>query len=305
MTIFTQLPNPLPMEQTEFATKMATASIAIPQEVPTLDFCFCDYECDFEELVLADLADNSSYKNDRTSFLLDVPDTGAGSFAIRLIAANGTTTNLVDNTYGTYFGLSTIAGQPTKAGYLIEWQKVATLLGFGVYYFEVDNTNFTNTITTTSRKFRLTPYSETNADGTVKIETIHNGCIEGGVDYTGMNWIRSIRIPGIFGKPTFRLETDNYFDTQNNKTQIRDQIVHEYTLQTERLPSSVMAPIINDKILANQIFITDYNLFNFEDIRQKEVIATEIAEPSYASKSRKASFEISFEEKLQNTIKRN
>lgn len=304
MAIIIQLSNPLPMEQTEFSTAMETNSIAIPTEQPTLDFCFCDYECDFEELVLADLADNDSYKNDRTSFLIEAPDTVGGAFAIRLIKSDGTSINLVDNTYGTYFGLGTISGQPTKAGYLVEWQKVATLQGFGVYSFEVDNTNFTNTITETSRYFRLMPYSETTANGTVKIETIHNGCVEGGIDYEGMDWIRSVRIPAIFN-PSYQFEEDNYFDTTNNKTQIRAQVVTNYTLSTERLPSSVMVPFIKDRLLANQIFITNYNLFSFEDSRQKEVVASEIQEPSFASKSKKSSFEFKFEEKLQNIIKRN
>jgi len=66
-----------------------------------------------------------------------------------------------------------------------------------------------------------------------------------------------------------------------------------------------MTPLIEDKILANQIFITDYNLFNFEDIRQKQVVATEISEQNYGSKTKKASFKIKFEESLQNIIKRN
>lgn len=151
----------------------------------------------------------------------------------------------------------------------------------------------------------LTPYSEESADETVKIETVHNGCVESGIDYGSAGWIRSIRIPAIFGDKVQRLETDNYVDTNNKKTQIRDQIVNEYTLETKRLPSSVMTPLIEDKLLANQIFITDYNLFNFDDIRQLEVVAIEITEQNYSSKSRKASFKIAFEDKLQNIIKRN
>jgi hypothetical protein len=303
--IIFQLLNPRQMEPTEISTAMTTTSIEIPVEVQTLAFCFCDFECNFVEVVFADLADTDSYKNDRSSFLINAPDITTGAFAIRLIKPDGTSIALTDNTYGTYFGLGTITGQATKAGYLAEWNKIATAFGFGTYSFEVDNVNFGNTITSTSRDFQLMPYSETSADQTVKIETIHNGCVEGGFDYTGMNWIRSIRIPAIFGNKVQRLETDNYFDTNNNKTQIRDQIVNEYTLETMRLPSSVMTPFIEDKILANQIFITDYNLFNFDDIRQLEVVATEINEQNYSSKSKKASFKIGFEQKLQNIIKRN
>jgi len=306
MTIITQLSNPLPMEQTEFATKMVTSSIAIPEEAPSLSFCFCDYECDFVETVFADLSDDDSYKNDRTDIgLFNIPDTVGGSYAIRLIKRGGSTINIIDNTYGSLSDLNTITGLPTYFGYLLDWHKVATLQGFGKYYFEVDLVNYTNTITSTSYDFQLIPYSEESADGTVKIETVHNGCVESGIDYGTSGWIRSIRIPGVFGDKVQRLEVDNYFDTKNNKTQIRDQVVNEYTLSTERLPSSVMTPLIEDKILANQIFITDYNLFNFEDIRQKQVVATEISEQNYGSKTKKASFKIKFEESLQNIIKRN
>ena len=300
------LPNPRQMEPTELATKMITSSVEVPQEIPSLSFCFCDYECDFVETAFADLADTDSYKNDRTDIgLFNIPDTVGGSFAIRLIKSDGTIINIVDNTYGSLTALGSLASLPTYFGYLVNWNLVATLEGFGKYHIEVDLTNYTNTITRKSYDFQLMPYSEESADGTVKIETVHNGCVENGIDYGSIGWIRSIRLPAIFGNKIQRLETDNYFDTQNNKTQIRDQVVNEYTLSTERLPSMVMTPLIEDKLLANQIFITDYNLFNFDDIRKLEVVAVEIAEQNYSSKSRKASFKIVFEDKLQNIIKRN
>lgn len=306
MTIFTQLANSEPMEQTEFSTKMVTSSVAIPEEIPVKGFCFCDHECDFVETVFADLADTDSYKNDRTDIgLFNIPDTVGGSYEIRLIKSGQTPIVITDNTYGTLSDLETITGLPRWFGYLLEWNKVATLHGFGSYTIEVDLVNYTKTITRTSYGFMLMPYGEVSADETVKIETVHNGCVESGIDYGSTGWIRSIRIPAIFGNKVQRLETDNYFDTNNNKTQIRDQIVNEYTLETKRLPSTVMTPLIEDKLLANQIFITDYNLFNFDDIRQLEVVAIEIGEQNYSSKSRKASFKISFEQKLQNIIKRN
>jgi hypothetical protein len=306
MPIFTQLPDTAPMEQTEFSTAMVTTSVSIPEEVPTLGFCFCDYECSFVETVFADLADTDSYKNDRTDVgLFNIPDTVGGSYEIRLTKSGEAPIIITDNTYGSLSDLGTISGLPTWFGYLLDWNLVATLQGFGKYSIEVDLVNYTNTITRTSYNFMLTPYSEESADETVKIETVHNGCVESGIDYGSAGWIRSIRIPAIFGDKVPRLETDNYIDTNNKKTQIRDQIVNEYTLETKRLPSSVMTPLIEDKLLANQIFITDYNLFNFDDIRQLEVVATEITEQNYSSKSRKASFKIAFEDKLQNIIKRN
>ena len=294
------------MEPTEIATALATTSVSVPESIPVLGFCFCDHECDFVETVFADLADTDSYKNDRTDIgLFNIPDTVGGSYEIRLIKSGEAPIIIIDNTYGSLTDLNSLSSLPNYFGYLLDWNKVATLEGFGTYTIEVDLVNYTKTITRTSYDFRLVPYSEENANGTVKIETVHNGCVENGIDYGSNGWIRSIRIPGMFGDEVQRLEVDNYFDTQNNKTQIKDQIVNEYTLETKPLPSSVMTPLIEDKLLANQIFITDYNLFNFEDIRQLEVVALEITEQNYSPRSRKGSFKIKFEEKLQNIIKRN
>lgn len=293
------------MAFTEFSCALQTESITIPVGKPDLDFCFCDLECDFTELVLADISDTDEYKNDRTSVLIDLPDDSL-SFTINLVnAATGVTTPLVDNTYGTYFGLNTISGHPAKGGYLLEWNKVSTLLGFGTYYIKQEQTLFTGTIEGRSYNFRLQPYTEIVANRTVKIESVHNGCIEGGVDYTGMNWLRSIRIPGKFGNKVPRIEVDNYVSTNRKVLQIQDQIINEYTLFTKRVPESVLNPLVQDKILANNIFITDYNLDNFEDIRQLEVVAIEITDTIYNGGSRKAKYNIKFEEKLQNIIKRN
>jgi len=305
MAIFIQMANLEPMAFTEFSCALQTVSISVPTQRPEQDFCFCDFECDFTELVLADLSTTEDYKNDRTSVLIDLPDATL-SFTINLVSLEtGVITPLVDATYGTYFALGSISGHPTKGGYLLEWNKVATLLGFGTYYITQEQTLFTGTVTDQSYNFRLQPYSEIKANRTVKIESVHNGCIQGGVDYTGMNWLKSIRIPGKFGNLVPRMEVDNYVSTNRKIIQIQDQIINEYTLSTRRVPEAVLVPLVQDKILANQIFITDYNLDAFQDIRQKEVVALEITDTVYNSGSKKAKYNIRFEEKLQNIIKRN
>ena len=305
MAIITQLPNTAQMAFTEYSCALQTQTISIPTEEPELDFCFCDFECDFTELVLADLSTTDDYKNDRTSILIDLPDSSL-TFTISLVnTSTGAVTPLIDPTYGTYYAVGSISGHPTKGGYLIEWNKVATLLGFGTYYITQVQTLFTGTVTGQSYNYRLMPYTEITANRTVKIESVHNGCIQSGVDYTGMNWYKSIRIPGKFGNKVPRMEVDNYVSTNRKVLQIQDQIVNEYTLFTRRVPMAVLNPLVQDRILANSIFVTDYNLDNPEDIRQKEVVALEVIDTIYNGGSRKAKYNIKFEEKLQNIIKRN
>ncbi len=304
MAILTTQGDPTPMTFTEMSCNLSTGSASLPQEIPNIDFCFCDYECDFIEEVFAQVG-ATSYENDISSFLFDVPDTATGSFDLVLIQSDGTQINLTDNTYGIYYGLGTLS-QSTKGGYRVEWEKVADLLGFGSYTFRLSETNYNNTVSTTSHCYKLLPYDPVLCDRTVKIQTVHNGCILGGFDYTGLDWLKSVRIPADFGDKTPRLETDNYINTQYKKKQIRDEVINEYTLSTERLPSYILNPLINDQLLANEVFITTYNLFSFEDLRDLEVYFTEVSEVNYAGNtSKKATYSMKFEEKTQNIIKRN
>jgi hypothetical protein len=302
MTIFSAQSNPLPMEQTEMSIRLETQTASIPQLQPSIDYCFCNYDCDFRQLVLAGATD---YETDRSDFLVDIPDTVTGSFMITLInQSSGLETQLINNTFGTYFGLGTMS-QVTKGGYLINWGLVRDFLGYGRYKVRIEQTFFGQTIETESHIYDLKPYDPEYADGTVRIETVRDGCIEGGIDYTGLEWLTQVRIPGKFGFKTPRLERDFYETNTRKVAQIQDKVISTYELRTSLLPSFISDALIEDGFMASSIFITDYNLISARDIRQLEVVATEYSEATEYYVSRKSKYVIQFEEKTQNLIKRN
>ena len=275
--------------------------VTIPQAAPgAIDFCFCEYECDFIELVLAGSDD---YETDCTSFLADIPDP-SGTFQVFIKPANGPEVEIIDDTYGTLFALGTMA-QSTKAGYLVDWKKVADSFGYyGLYTFRLVSNFFGNTIETETHQYYLQPYSPVTANDTVRIETVRNGCIEGGVDYSGLNWRTCMRIPG-FLTIERELETESYVNTSREEKQIQDKVINNYTLRTKGIQSIVFDEYLEDGFLANNIYLTGYNLLTYKDIRNKLVRISEYATQNTYSTTRNGNFEIKFVEKIQDKIKRN
>lgn len=300
MAIFTTQGNSQPMEQTAYSVNLCTSSAVIPEFPPVIDFCYCDYDCDYRQLVLYG---NNDYETDRSDFLIDIPDL-TGSFEIYLKnIITGVEVQLLDNTYGTYFALGSFSTQPKKGGYLINWGLVASVLGAGRYKVRIIQNYFGQSPETISHEYNLKPYSPTLANGTVKFEAVQNGCIIGGVDYTGMNWVSSVRFPAYFYEIDPRTEIESYQSLSRKVTQIQETTVIRYQLDTKLIPNQVLNKIKNDKLMADDIFITDYNLLSFEDLRSINVVRTEFNKFGTFRGSRKGVFSIVFEEKKQNKIK--
>jgi len=281
---------------------LETSSVEVPTEVPVLDFCKCDYNCDFVQIALAG---SNTYETDRTPLLLFNPDTISGSVEFKIKNVDsGMEYVLSGPTYGSDFPLGSFSSQPLRAGYLVDWGKVSDVIGFGRYRLLTTN-NFNNkTINTESHIYHCMEYTVERADGTVRIEAVQNGCIEGGVDYTGMNWLLQVRIPGKFGFVQPTLVTDEYESTTRVITQVQDQMIDNFSLQTTMLPSFIMDPIYKDSLLGDTIKITDYNVISYRDIRDLEVRPTNIAEVDERWGSINADFLIEFQEAVQNIIKR-
>jgi hypothetical protein len=302
MAIFTTQADPQPMAFTELSIYAQSSTITLPTEAPTIDFCFCNYDCDYRELVLAGADD---YQTDRSAFLITNPDITAGSFAFYLQnIVTGVETQFTDNTYGNYYALGYTPTNDDKGGYLINWGLVESNLGYGRYRVRIVNTVFGTDSETLSHEFNLKPYSPEIANGTVKIETVRTGCIQGGIDYTDLNWITSVRVKGFFYEIAPRTEIDTYLGTDRRVNQIQETTVRRYQLDTKLLPSEILNDLKNDGLMATNIFITDYNLLSYEDIRQINVIRTEFDTFDTYRRSRRAKAGIAFEEKQQDKIKR-
>jgi len=276
-------------------------------EEEILDFCFCNFECDYQEPVFATLPADASdtIKNDQTATLYRLFDP-ADTITINLIRNGLDIAVLTGSALGTDFPLGSLVPQPLYRGFLIDWNKVLDAHGSGIYQVRADVVILGTPLQIFTNEFNLTLFSEYTADRTVRIETFQNGNIESSqFDYTDLNWFQSIRIPGKFWDKQPKFTTENLLSGSRSIIQVQDSVRNVYTLNTELLNSKAANRMIYDYFLANKVFITDYNLFNFEIYRQLEVYPEDYGDATYFSQSRKGIFEFTFTDKKQDILKRN
>lgn len=292
------------MTFTEFATKLETQGISRQAEKPTLNFCFCDYECEYMENVFVDLADDDDIKNDRTTFLAMVED-GSLNFTLEVTVPDGSTVVLNDATFGSYFAIGYVPTNPLKGGFVLQWRLLAAVHGFGCYSFTLTTDQFSGSLVEESWTYVVQPYDEEFVDGTIRIETVSEGCIEGGIDYTDLNWFRSIRLEGSLSGVDPVMNVTNIFTNNYKQKQVRTTVVDEYSMEVRMAPEEVLNPLVHDHLLANTVLVTDYNVWSWNIIRQLEIYVEEVSSTSYPVRSKKATYVMKCIESTQNNIKRN
>lgn len=305
MAIIINQTNSGAMTQNYIAARLNASTIPSLQITPNAnEFCLCDYICDYEEKVFGKVG-GEEYQKDTSAFLYKVYD-AADTVVIKLQKNGVDLATITGTTYGLHYPLGSISQQPLYSGVQLDWTKVLNLHGGGYYKIKAEITIFGSTEEVYSHQFRLYPFSEENAHGTVRVQTIQNGDIfSGQFDYTGMMWAQSFRIKGYFGfkKPT--IEIDEYQDETRTKQQIQDRIVNEYLLETGLLPSIISNQLIYDNMLANKIYISDYNLFNNEIYRKFEVRISSFDDAKLFRMTPRGLYTFKFTDIKDNIIKRN
>lgn len=305
MAITVDLSNDRPMLFGGFACGTSSPLVTIPRAPSEIDFCSCNFSCEYIELALYTSGGTKSERNSDTTSVLFNLASNTSTFEIKLInKSTGQETVLNDDTLGTFYNAGDLS-QPLKVGYIIDWQLVGTVLGNGTYQISITVTDFGNPITTESHLYKCTPFSDIIADGTVKVVTTNQGIIEGGEDYDGITWSRSVRFDGFFGRPSFTIETTDYEDNDRRLNQNQDSIGITYNLSTDLMPSGVSNQLILNDILANRILIYDYNLLNTEVFEGIEVRPESIDEPEYFENNPNGAYSFVFKTVENKPVKRN
>lgn len=310
MAINEILGNTNPMVHTEIACTQGSSNISIPTQPPTIDFCHCDFECEYEEMKFA-LPGGEDYQNDLSYLLEEVVDP-AGTIVFDLYKDGSLVGSITNNTYGTYYGIGAVPNDSTtdqslKSGFIVDWEKIYNALGGGKYYFKISVTNFSRLVEKETGKYKLRLFDEISANNTAVIKTFQNGYIQGGLDYTGLNWGLEFRVGGklTYGVPDF--EKDTYLSSGRRETQIQDQIINNYSLECDLIPSVISRQMIENSMLSNEYLIMDYNLFNDKSLTYQDisVYPEGVEEAEYFAQSTNGNFTFAFSDRIKDKVKRN
>ena len=307
MAIITENINSNPMQQLILADGYETQTVSTPKEKVLIDFCPCDYECEYVNNVFADPLGTEDYKNDKSSFLIALSSDTA-ILEINIVK-DGIPFIVNNNTYGQYFAKGSFTNtenQLNYVGFIADWKKIIDTLGTGKYYFEFKETVFNRDFITKTYDFRLSAFTDINANKTIRFRFLQNGLIEDGIDYSGLNWSTELRVKGKLRYTAPTLTVDNYQTSTRKVTQIQDKSIKNFEIETSLIPDSIGDLFTENGVIANNVFITTYDLFAYKKLIDFNVLFTEISDfkGNYNVNS-KGSFTFALQERTQDTVKRN
>jgi len=238
--------------------------------------------CCTPELVLGDLTDVASWKNDKTAAwinLSDVADTVTFSLKKNGIATTYTPTiqNIVKETYGKYV--------------VIDWRSVLASDGIGCYTLELDY-NISGLIgSLTWGTYNLKSYSTTSSEHTARVRAYFNSYQEiEQIDFTDTNVESTFRFYGYIGNRQPNMEIDNLiYQNREMKKVIRENL-NEYEILSDPLCKEFTSRLVDLYLLSeNDLYISDYNAHNHDYcIRDRNVIVTESPDIEYFEYARDA-----------------
>jgi hypothetical protein len=278
--------------------------LSLPEQSEDKDIIF--KECCYTHIVFG-YVDNllDRYRNDYSGFFhkRQLPNETCEFYLLDVKNSNEINFNTLNVNIGD-FGTHIDADLKTLQ---FSWGEILQEFGEGSYNvvkrFQIAGIDFEEY----SETFTLRNFSTRLANGTARAECIMNGRFdESGVDFTGVNFMHSVRTGGFFGNRDFNIEEDNIVSKTLEKRQISIKQINEYKFQTDRIPSCIANQIIDFIIFGNQLSFSDYNLNNNSyGYKSFPVKYSNNDGTVYGPYTRKSVLNLVFTDAASNKIKRN
>jgi hypothetical protein len=305
--------NPMPLDgflyQEQFGVSSfieQTPSSVITNLSSCSGSCGCD-SCNTENLVLAETVFSSNLKNDKTKFFgIALNDSGVVKYFLQKSGLD--IFEITDSSFGELLPAGSFTSQLKLSTLYLEWDKVLQSYGEGLYSIRVEtNALGGGTVSETSQKYTLKIYAENRAEGTVRFVWTQDGLIlDNQIDFSGLDIEQEIRLKGNIGYNNEAEILVNEFETSaHNFEQNQDQVIFNYSFQTEPISFFNSNILLKDLIIGNKITVTSYNYFNHWVLTEAELKAATIEEVKDLPFNKCAIFKIKFAERKRNTIKRN
>lgn len=212
--------------------------------------CCCNYE------VFADESSNDTWKNDITGRKIQrFNDADIVTFKIKKCGISGYLTNLGSD--------AIFPNEPLAVGFMFDWKQYLTTYGAGMYTIEVEFTISGVTGGYTIGNFQLFNYNTQILDGTVRIRSHYSSySLEEEFDYTGSNFVDTIRFGGMFGLMQPNSEVNNLVDKGRKVVKTSREFVKSYELKSNPLGNCFTDLILNHLLNEDDCFISDHNSMN-------------------------------------------
>lgn len=286
-------------------TRSFAMFVTLPEPIEDLDEVF--KECCYNHFVLADENSTDDFKNDYSSFFHQKQTPNETVDFVLVHLETNDEYDLNDGTFGEYFNFGSLPTNSNLKGYLLKWKNVLSEIGEGNFKVLKRITIAGSNIELPSITFTLQQFTTFRADKTTRMDVVMNGFLQKNeLDFTGTKWKHSIRVPGFFGRREPKFEEDFIVNRDFEKKEISSKQTNEFKFQTNLIPDCLTDEIFDFMLLANDIFMNDYNLNNHSYKFVKFGVKLSSNEGTgYHTKSRKAQLNLVFNDKFDNNLKRN
>ena len=260
--------------------------------------------------VFADLVNTTSTRNnDFTKWRFTAPIGGSVECVLTRCDTN-TTYTINDTTYGAFMDVGDLATHPTDWSFVIEWFRVANLIGFGTYSLEftIKDASLNTVFSESTPCYYLQPYSCDDANGTVRFEVLQNGYNQSGFDWSGFTGLfklftkQQIRLNG-YVKKTAISETDYVTTSQYKSDHVQTRVYHEYEVTLRSVDEYIYLKLVKGLLLETPVMLTVYDTSNDTNYDNFEVKFLDVEIEEF-DKNRQSNVKIKFDDYSRNNIKR-
>jgi hypothetical protein len=249
-------------------------TITLPPSDISRDFCVCKFVPDYCELAFYNLDDiNDEYTNDYHLEYITLK-TNTSTYEFLLIDESGTEIT-IDSSLATIYGLGFNSDQPLMVGFNLPWWKVANTYGIGKYKIKINQTNLSQVSTSTSHYYHVVPFVQDRANDTVKIQILLEGLTMNGRNWLGITDNKEMyRVSGRLGvpQPQKEIEDDRLLTSGRSRKDNQTTQYNNYNLIVQDIPSNIFTFLMEEGTVMDW-FITDYNVLNKIDYRNKHLLA--------------------------------
>lgn len=248
--------------QTGITCLLATNTIVLPPKDFDKDFCYCQAVGCQNEYIKA-FYGIGDYQNDFFSLFSQVEVSHTVSFKIKKVSTDSEI-ELVSGVHGVLNNFDANTNQ-----FIVDWGAVSNLLGDGLYELAIQWVYLGATKRKDYKTFLVLPFSADNAEGTIRLTTYQNGEIENGYYFKNFNVFSQIRLNGEVANEQRVTETDSNENLLREKVQVQDREYSEYEILLPEINENILRQVIDYYLVADNISINDYNVFNLNYVNLK------------------------------------
>jgi hypothetical protein len=184
---------------------------------------------------------------------------------------------------------------PNTTALTVDWFEVFDAFGIGAYRLKFIGTiAFGGSVEFISDQYCLARYNPISVDGTVRLEWYMNGTFadlssdKKVVDFKETNLYFSLRLDGIFGKPTSEKEEEFIQYQSGQEVFVKSTQTPDYTLLLKPQTFDILQILQYYVFQQDLIIVTDYNRNNHHNYINKEVKVVGGFAPQWDFRAKKA-----------------